>query len=84
MDPVTYWRLRYLQAESEKAMLAAALAEGRYRAALTAAGVSPEVEHQWHDATCALVPVEPVGGGGLMPGAPPTGAPAAAARRDED
>jgi hypothetical protein len=84
MDPATYWRLRYLQAESEKAMLAAALAEGRYRAALTAAGVSPEVEHQWHDATTSLVPVEPVGGDGLDSGAPPTGAPAVAARRGEE
>lgn len=60
LDPAVYWRLRYLQAESEKAMLAAAAAESRYRMGLVAAGVPPEVEHQWHDATTALVPVTAV------------------------
>lgn len=63
LDPAAYWRLRYLQAESEKAMLAAAAAESRYRLALAAAGVPPEVEHQWHDGSTSLVPV--AGGAGL-------------------
>jgi hypothetical protein len=57
LDSTTYWRLRYLQSEAEKALLQAATAEGRFRAALEAAGVPLDVEHQWRDVDTSVVPV---------------------------
>lgn len=57
LKPATYWRLRYLQGESEKAMLHAAAAEGRFRAALEAAGVPATIEHRWRDEDTSVVPV---------------------------
>jgi len=54
MDAATYWRLRYLQAASELAMRDAAAAEARYREALRAAGIDPDVAHVWQDASCAV------------------------------
>jgi hypothetical protein len=59
MDPATYWRLRYLQAEAEKSMLVAAHHESRYREALQAAGIDPAVPHTWHDEATTLTPVDP-------------------------
>jgi hypothetical protein len=59
MDGATYWRLRYLQSESEKALLQAAAAEQRYREALQAAGIDPAVPHRWDDDRTMLVPAAP-------------------------
>lgn len=57
LDGATYWRLRYLQVESERAMEHAAQVEMRYRAALAAAGVSTDIEYRWSDADTSLHPV---------------------------
>lgn len=57
LKPATYWRLRYFQSESEKAMLHAAGAEARFRAALEAAGVPAHLEHRWRDEDTSVVPV---------------------------
>lgn len=58
MDGAIYWRLRYLQAEAEKAAVVAAHHEAAYRDALRAVGIDPAVPHQWDDATTSLVPVK--------------------------
>jgi hypothetical protein len=59
MDAATYWRLRFLQAESEKAALVAAQQEQRYRDALQAVGIDPQVPHQWDDERTTLIPAAP-------------------------
>lgn len=62
LDPAVYWRLRYLQAESETASVRQQLAEARYQLALAHAlaphGGDPRTAYRWDDARCALVAPE--------------------------
>lgn len=57
LPPAVYWRLRFLQAESEKAMAEAAARELRFRSALLEAGVPAHVEHRWQDHDTSVVPL---------------------------
>lgn len=58
-----YWRVRCLlaeaQAEEWRAKWAVARAADKARAALVDAGLDPSRAYQWHDATCAVLAVDP-------------------------
>lgn len=57
LDPATYWRLRFRQADSETAAARLEVARLRLELEASAAGVPPSGSYRWDDATCALVPV---------------------------
>lgn len=55
LDPAVFYRLRWMQAESEAAGLRADVASLRFREALMRAGADPDIAYAWRNADTTLV-----------------------------